>query len=203
MTSSCEGSSLPAYLTTRSGKTDPESISSDEALWAAFAQISAMETGTPGLGARILQNHGLSVPDSLALAQHIEASMNDTAAYMQELAENFCAARETTQASQALYVQALQDMDSKTAIRQAALIAKISEIISPAGKEACYAWAAGLKRSLTLVSADHAVRVAMLNVDPAVEIERFCAALRAPKPPTRVYEEVRNGVIFRQIQIYR
>jgi hypothetical protein len=179
--------SMPAYLIKRSGKTHPESVSSDEASWAAFVNISLMESSTPGLGAKLLQNIGLSAADSLALSKHIEASIIDADSYSQELSERFCADRGTIQGSQVLYVRALQDMDSGTTIRQASLIAKVSDIISPAGREIFKTWVTTrVLPHLTLVSTDHAMRVAIENVDPTVEIERFCSALRSPRAPTRV-----------------
>jgi hypothetical protein len=200
MTTVSADPSMPAYLTKRSGKTNPESISSDEALWAAYVNISLQEADTPGLGAKHLQILGLSAADSLALSRHIEASMADIDTYSREVSEGFCADRGTIQGSQALYVQALQDMDSKEAARRATHIAKMSDIISTDGKDKFYTWTTTrILPNLTLVSADHAMRVAMLNVDPAVEIERFCSALREPKGATRVQKDVRNGVTVTRI----
>lgn len=190
MTTVAAGPSLPAYLTERNGKTNPQSISSDEALWAAFRSVSLREATSPGLGAKFLQGVGLSAADALALANHIEASIADAKAYSRQLSESFCAQRATIQSSSASYVQALQEMDSKSAQRQAALISKLGEIVSPAGKATFYEWTTTqILPNLTLLSADHAMRVAILNVDPAVEIERFCSGINAPAAPTRVQSE--------------
>jgi hypothetical protein len=195
MTTASADPLLPAYLTKRSGQANPESITSDEALWAAFQNISILEAKAPGLGANHLERIGLSALDSLALAKHIEASIAAADTYSRELAESLCANREAIQSSQALYVEALKDMDSKMEALHATLIAKVSDIISAEGKEKFYAWTrTEILPGLTLISTDHAMRVAMLNVDPAAEIERLYAALRQPTSPTRVQTEVKSGV---------
>jgi hypothetical protein len=190
----------PAYLTTRSGQTDPESITADEALWAAFVGISGLEDRTPGAGLKLLQHLGLSPAESETIQGHIKTSIAEANTYSQEVSLALCAERAGIQTSRDLYAQALQDMDAKEASRQAALIAKLSDVISPDGKDIFYTWATQQLRShMTIVSTDHVMRIAMENIDPAVEIERFCSALREPKAPTRVQKEVRNGVTITRI----
>ncbi len=175
----------PAYLSQRSGKINPESISLDEALWAAFVTVSGWEASTAGQGAKFLQSVGLSPADASALSNHIEAAISDVNGYTRELMDNLCANKATIQTSQALYVQALQDIDSKTALRQAALTGKVNEIISPGGKDRFYNWVSTQVRSnLTLVSVDHAKRVAFDNVDSAIELERLCTSPGPTKGPT-------------------
>jgi hypothetical protein len=177
--------SPPAYLTKRSGKTNLESITSDEAQWAAFVQVNGLEDRNPGAGLRLLQSLGLSATDSTALWSHIQASIADANTYSQEVSVALCAEKATIQTSRDLYAQALQDMDAKVASRQAVLIAKMSDVISPHSKENFYTWATQqLRPHLTLVSTDHAMRIAMENVDPAVELELFCSAL-APNQTQR------------------
>jgi len=67
-------------------------------------------------------------------------------------------------------------MDAKVLSRQTVLIAQMSDVISPHSKEIFYTWATQqLRLHLTIVSTDHAMRVAMDSVDPAVELELFCS----------------------------
>jgi hypothetical protein len=168
--------SPPAYLTTRSGKTNLESITSDEAQWAAFVQVNGLEDRTPGAGLRLLQSLGLSAADSTALRSHVQASIADANTYSQEVSLALCADKATLQTSRDLYAQALQDMDAKVLSRQTVLIAQMSDVISPHSKEIFYTWATQqLRLHLTIVSTDHAMRVAMDSVDPAVELELFCS----------------------------
>jgi hypothetical protein len=168
----------PTYLTKRSGRTNLESITPEEALWAAFMQVHGLEDKTPGAGLKLLQHLGLSPADSTALWSHIRASITEANTYSQEVSSALCAERARIQTSRDLYAQALQDMDAKEASRQAALIAKLSDVISPDGKDIFYTWATQQLRShMTIVSTDHVMRIAMENIDPAVELEMFCSAL--------------------------
>lgn len=175
---------LPQYLTQRDGKTDPQSISSDEALWAVFEVISTVEDGTPGSGVKVLQAGGLSQPDALALFEHIRTSVDDVKAYANEVRRLRCADTTPLTSSSAVLARSLQAIDSSMEGRRAARVAEIDHILSPAGKVALISWVnAQIRPHLTIVSVDHVKRLSTAAADLGAEIALLCTK----SAPTNVF----------------
>lgn len=167
---------LPDYATLRQGKTNPESFSSDEVLWAVFQSVSLTEDASPGSGEKLLEASGMSREDSLALFKHIRASVDDTKAYGADLLDRTCANKTSLAASASLLAQTLKSIDSSVASRRAARIAEIDMVVSRTGKDALLSWAdKSIRPHMSSVSFDHEKYLTARVVDPATAASLLCS----------------------------
>jgi hypothetical protein len=188
---------LPEYMTQRDGGTDPQAISSNETMWAAFQFFSGWEAQTPGLGATVLQDAGLSQADALALIKHIHSSIADVNAHSNELSHNLCANTkplagvQTSTAGRSMLAHSFQAIDVSMDDQRAAHIGEIYSVISPASKAALIAWTnKNILPHLKITSVDYAKRFTLEDSDPDTEIARFCSKVNTGSTASSVPKAV-------------
>ena len=185
LTAFAQTASLPVYATKRVGMVDPQSLSSNEVMWAMFHVVATQEAQTPGSGAKFLQSIGLSEPDALALAQHILASIADVKAYGNDLKETTCANTAPLASSRADFARAMRAIDSSMEERRGIHLAEIDDILSSAEKEALNLWADNsIRTHLTVTSFDPGKFLEVENLDPSAAVKRFCTVSTTPTGPT-------------------